>query len=452
METFRRGVWVTAAEFTVLGILVVALAVGVWIGVVAPSSSTTTTPVPPGYPLPPVWTSVVPGDSAFGGVVEYGAYYTIVPMSALPTVGPFQFAVVALSLGTGAVEWQSPAITVANEGNVPPQLVAGAGVIFLVGDAQPITSIGAAWNGSSGVFAIALNASTGALGAFTVISEPTYVSVQDVVTWDGSVYVGAQGGASDLRAFPLPADPQVGANWSAQVPLPPGFDSNLAITVEDGFVLILGPAEVLVVSALTGALLEQIPSADPLDLFDGTVVDGIAWGVAAYGSELYLQGFELTTGTLVTNESLGPASNSVEPFVVRSIGNQLFFSVAGGTAWAAYNLSGALEWSSPEITAGLFISPPIPVGSSELLFYGGSPPSGSFGSTGNVTFPVEFDLVDRTTGSIVWAESRSLQEPADTVLFPVPSGEQVLPGPYVEAAEGSSVIYWWDDSTILAGL
>ncbi len=406
------------------------------------------------YPFPPVWTSSVPGNSAFGGVLQGNSYVTIVPQdsSSLPALNSFEFAVVSIDLQTGTVQWVSSEISIESEGNVQPTVVAGTEELYVIGYAAPLLVPGDPGNGTTGAFAIGLNPATGAENAFASSDQYPASGVQFVSPYDGSVYYGTiVAGAVALSAFPLPNQAAGnGFSWNVSFPLPTGFSSNLVFSVNDGFLLVLLPSSVAVVSATTGQLLENIVVPYSLNLFDGTVVNGVAYGVQWWSTGFFLQGYQLSDGSLVLNESMPSPSVPGQPFFVDAIDGDLLATIDSGATWSAYSTTGSLLWSFALGTTS-FPLPPVPIGPDQVLFQSGPP--ANFGSaSGNFTFHEGFSLVDLSTGALVWQTNPLLAGSAGEALFTAPNSMEQPPSPTVDGYAGNDVVFWWAGETALATL
>jgi hypothetical protein len=445
----RRQLATVAAAVVVAGLLIGAY-------LASSSSAPPPGPVSPAasYPFPPVWSSTVPGDTAFGGVLEGNSYYTIVPRnsSVLPTLNALEFEVVALDLQTGAVQWASAVISIHNESNVQPSLVASASDVYVVGYSAPLIVPGEPGNGTSGVFAIGLNSTSGAANSFANSDKYPTSWVQEAVPEDGSVYYGALvDGSVALSAFPLPG-PAAGAGvtWSSSFPLPAGFSSNLAFRVDGGFVLVLLPASVAIVSATTGAFLENLVVPDSLNLFDGTVLDGVAYGVQWLGTGFFLQGYGLSDGALVLNESMPRVSVPGEPFFIDPVGNDLLVTLDSGASWSDYSSVGLLQWTVA-VGATSIGAPPVPIGSDQVLL-GSGPPPNLGAASGNLMFHESYLLVSLATGAVVWQTDPLFEVSAGEMLFLAPNGGEEPPTPTIEAHAGNDVVMWWGGATALATL
>jgi hypothetical protein len=441
--------WSIVAASAAVAIVVVA---GVW------AISASVGPAPPTvrpfatFPLPPVWTTTVPNDTAFGGVLEDGAYVTIVPISSLPSLGNLQFRVDAFALDDGTVLWQSVPLSIENAGNVQPTLAAGPNRVFLVGYASSLVSPGEPWNGTDGVFWIGFDAASGAVASFGNESAPPSLALGEVTVSGGTIYAGylVNAGAV-LEAIPLPGVGAASGVWSTTLDLPADFSSNLVFSVADGFGMVLLPSSLAVFNASSGRFLEQIPFESPLNLFDGTVLGGVAYGVDWTAQSVDLVGYNLSTGSLIVNRSLGGLAVVSQPSEVRHISDVLLVSTSGGAQWSAYTPAGTLLWSSPTLPTN-FGPGPVPVLPNGVLFYGGGPGGVSQPATGNVSFPAEFVLENLTTGATLWEESSWFQIPADASLFLAADLQEQPPGPCIEASGSGEVVFWWAGTTGLAVL
>jgi len=438
--------WVPIVAIVVVAVAVFAVAVGIEV------TQTSSTPPSRTYlstPFPPLWTTSLPKNSAFGGVFSDVAYYTVVPLSTGSGINYFQCEIVAFDLQSGSVLWKSEPISVWGAGNVDPELTLGPRAVYLVGYAANLTSAGAPWNGTNGVFAIGFNPNSGAQGPYaTLLASPTF-GVNEVAISNGSVYTEyIASGAAVLQAFSLPGDPQgVPHPWVYNLTVPAGGSSNVAISVEGGYELVTLPSAIAVLNAASGAFLENIPASDPLDLFDGAVMNGTAFGISWIGADLYLQGFHLATGAPVLNESIGPGMGSCGPYSVKLLGTVLFASTDCGAVWSAYDVAGSLLWTSTTFgPSEPFGYPPVPIAPDEVLIYsypfGSSPPS-----TGNATFQEWFTLYNRTTGAVVWQEAPWFEVAANATLLLNPSGWLEPPSPTIEASSSDYVVVWWDGLT-----
>jgi len=444
-----RELWYVVAAVVAVAIVVLA---GVWLSRASAPPSPPGTPQYATYPFPPVWTTSLPNDTAFGGVLDDGAYLTVVPMSPLPAQSSFQFQVVAFALDNGAVLWRSAPLTILNKGDVQPALSVGPSEVYLVGYAQSVVSPGQPWNGSAGVFEIGFDATNGAVLSVANQFLPSGMQTGELAVSAGAVYYGylANGGAQ-LGAFPLPADAASSASWSETFLLPADFSSNLVLSIDGGFEMILLPSSIAVLDAVNGTFLEEIPFAAPLNLFDGTVLGGVAYGVDWATDSLDLVGYDLSSGTQVVNHTLGDVAIPAEPFEVRHIGDELFVSTSEGAQWSAYTPTGSLLWSSPTLPTN-FGPSPIPIAPNEVLLYGSNPSSATGTVVGNASFPAEFILENLTTGATLWEQSSWFEIPEDTSLFLTPDAWETPPGPFIEAAASSDVVFWWAGTTGLATL
>ncbi len=435
-------------------VVVATLLVGVYF-----ASSSPAPPSGPGatvasYPFPPVWTSTIPRNTAFGGVLQGNSYYAIVPQAAsvLPSINNLEFDVVALNLQTGELQWTSPAIAIQDEGNIEPTLVGGASELYVVGYSAPLVVPGEPWNGSTGVFAIGLDPTTGVPNAYA--SGDVYPTswIQVVSVNAGSVYYGAiLSGSAVLSAFPLP-DQAVGSgvSWNSSFALPAGFSSNLAFAVDDGFVLVLLPSSIVVVSATTGSLLESIVDPSPLNLFDGTIVSGVAYGVQWLSTGFFLQGYQLSDGSLVLNASIPSPAVPGQPFFVDAVDGDLLVTIDSGATWSAYSTTGSVLWNYALGTTS-FPLPPVPIGTDQVLFQAGPP--ANFGlESGNFTFHEGFSLLDLSTGALVWQTDPLLAGSTGEALFTAPNSMEQPPSPTVDGYAGNDVVFWWAGETALATL
>jgi hypothetical protein len=407
-------------------------------------------------PFPPLWTTTVPNDSAFGGVINNLGYYTIVPLGSELNPNFYRMEVVAFSIQDGAILWNSTPISLSGAGNIAPRVVLGSTELYLVGYAANLSEPGAPWNGTGGVFAVGFNLSTGAPGFFTSQLNVAAMQLGEVETSGGMVYTGyAESGTAILQAFRLPGDGNDTARpWTYDLQLPAGFSSNLVFSVEDEYELVLLPASLAVLNASDGSYLEDVPFSDPLDLFDGTVQGGVAYGVNWIGPNLFLQGYQLATGSLAVNVSLGTAGAATcGPFEVTPIGDVLFASTSCGDSWSVYTLAGTYLWTTSVATPVPTLQP-IPIGTTEALIYGplflswppGSPPKG------NYSFEGLYALYNLTTGAVIWQESPWFQVESSIVLMFTPFSMSEPPAPAVVAWHSDYVVEWWAGSTSLAAI
>ncbi len=407
-------------------------------------------------PFPPLWTTTLPKDSAFGGVINNLAYYTIVPLSPAPNLNFFQFQVVAFSIQNGGILWNSTPISIWGAGNVAPQLVLGPTDLYLVGYASNVTDPGAPWNGTGGVFGIGFDLATGGPGPFVSQLDVAAIQAGQVNVAGGTVYVGyVANGSAVLVAFPLPGDAQGGTAWSYNLKLPADFSSNLVFSVEDGYELVLLPASLDIFNATDGTYLESVPFSYPLDLFDGTVLNGVAYGINWVGPNLFLQGFDLATGSLAVNASLGAVGVPCEPFEVSHVGDVLLASPSCDGVWSAYTPTGTYLWTTRVAsTISALSARPIPIGANEVLIYSplflswspGSPPEG------NYSFQGWFTLYNLTTGAVIWQENPWFQVESNLALMNSPLSMSEPPAPTLEAWYSDYVVEWWGGSTGLAAI
>lgn len=407
-------------------------------------------------PFPPLWTTTLPKDSAFGGVINNLAYYTIVPLTPGLNLNFFQFQVVAFSIQDGGILWNSTPISIWDAGNVAPQLVLGPTDLYLVGYASNVTDPGTPWNGTGGVFSIGFDLSSGAPGPFVSQLDVAAIQVGQVEVSGGTVYVGyIADGSAVLVAFPLPGDAQGGTAWSYDLNLPAGFSSNLVFSVEDGYELVLLSTSLAVLNATDGTYLENVPFSYPLNLFDGTVLNGVAYGINWVGPNLFLQGFDLATGSLVVNASLGAVGVPCEPFEVSHVSDVLLASASCDGVWSAYTETGTYLWTtSVASTISALSARPIPIGASEVLIYSPLFLSGSPGSPneGNYSFQEWFTLYNLTTGAVIWQENPWFQVESNLALTYSPFSMSEPPTPALEAWYSDYVVEWWGGSTGLASI
>lgn len=447
---------VRVAALVSIAVVVIAVAAAFAEVELSPTSAVSPTQAYATDPFPPLWTTTVPKDSAFGGVINDLAYYTIVPLSPVPNLNFLQVQVVAFSIQDGAILWNSTPISIWGAGNVAPRLALGPTELYLVGYASNVTNPGAPWNGTGGVFAIGFDLRTGAPGSFVSELKVAAIEVGQVEVSGGTVYVAyIANGSAVLLAFPLPGGVQGGTAWSDDLKLPADFSSNLVFWVTDGYELVSLPTSLAVLNATNGTYLENVPFSGPLSSFDGAVVNGVAFGISWVGPNLYLQGFDLATGSLTVNASLGAAGVPCEPFEVTHVGDVLFASASCGAAWSAYTPTGTYLWTTGVVsTTAAFSALPIPIGANEVLIY--SPlflsfSSGSF-PEGNYSFQAWYALYNLATGALLWQENPSFQVESNLALAYSPFSMSEPPAPALEAWYSDYVVEWWGGSTGLAAI
>lgn len=405
-------------------------------------------------PFPPLWTTTVPGDSAFGGVLTNLGYYTIVPLSSGANLNFYRIEVVAFSIQNGRILWNSTPISISGAGDISPQVVLGSTELYLVGYASSLDEPGAPWNGTQGVFAVGFNLTTGAAGSFTSRLNVAAMQVGEVESSGGMVYAGyIESGTAVLQAFPLPESGHgTPPSWRYDLQLPTGFSSNLVFSVEGGYELVLLPTALVVINASDGSYLGALRSSQPLNLLDGTVHDGVAFGVVWVGPDLFLQGFDLATGSLAVNDSLGNVdAPTCQPFEVTYVEDALFTSTNCGHSWSVYTPQGAYLWGTG-VGGTVQTLRPIPIGPNKVLVFGplllqsppGSPPSGDF------SFEGSYAIYNVTTGAVIWEESAWFQVESDLVLMHSPISLSRPPAPAIEAWHSDYVVEWWDGATSLA--